>query len=106
MWQVVPGPDHFKHFKEPVPTPAVLLPEQLLLNAIQCERGTQHKARLVELLLQHKGDGQGLDLEQVNERGETALHAAVRLGDAQVRSALGDVQVRSALGDAQVRSAI
>jgi hypothetical protein len=44
----------------------------------------QDRARLVRLLLLH-GMPQGLDLEEVNERGETALHAAVRACDAEVR---------------------
>jgi hypothetical protein len=82
---VVPGPGHYKQFKEPIATPAVLLPEQLLLNAIQGQRGIQDRARLVRLLLQN---GAGQDLEEVNERGETALHAAVRVADAEVRFGL------------------
>jgi hypothetical protein len=81
--QVVPGPDHYKIFTEPIATPAVLMPEQLLLNAIQSQRGNDHRARLVELLLQR---GAGSILEELNELGETALHAAVRGADAQVRT--------------------
>jgi hypothetical protein len=55
--------------------------------AIQGQRGMQDRARLVRLLLQH-GVPQELDLEEVNERGETALHAAVRAAESQVRLGL------------------
>jgi hypothetical protein len=60
-------------------------PDRLLLNAIECS-GRQDDVRLMELLLQ-RGLGQGLRLELVNERGETALHAAVRNGNAKVSTA-------------------
>ncbi|KAF6261828.1 ankyrin repeat-containing domain protein [Scenedesmus sp. NREL 46B-D3] len=67
-----------------------LAPEQLLLNAVSAPAAAApHKARLVELLLQH-GLEQGLGLEEVNERGETALHAAVAVGDAEVVKLLVD----------------
>jgi hypothetical protein len=63
-------------------TPALLVPQLLLLNAIECS-GMPKDVRLVELLLQC-GLSRGLGLEHVNKHGETALHAAVRKGNVKV----------------------
>lgn len=61
------------------PAPARMQPQRLLLNAVNyCE--LPHDKRLVELLLQ-----KGVPVEEVNEDGETALLAAVRLNKVEVR---------------------
>jgi ankyrin repeat protein len=84
--QVVPGPERHCSQKQspPTATPAApwAAPDHLLLNAVECN-GRQDAVQLVELLLQ-RGLNQGLNLEQVNQRGETALLAAVRNGNVKV----------------------
>jgi hypothetical protein len=61
-------------------------PQMLLVNAAAC-RNPPYNARLVELVLKEWQDA-GMSLEELNYKGETALHAAVAVGDAKVRQKL------------------
>lgn len=87
--QVVPGPDHHMLVLDyDIITPPNLQPKMLLLNAVDCS-GLTDDVRLLQLLLQHgvreqQIERHRLDLEVSNDRGETALLAAVRKGRAEV----------------------
>jgi hypothetical protein len=84
--QMVPSVDHYKHFsKSGYPTKEPMHP-LLLLKAVECS-GLPYNVQLVERLLQHPLI-KGLQLGAINERGETALLAAVRAGDAKVGGVL------------------
>ncbi|WIA19922.1 hypothetical protein OEZ85_005812 [Tetradesmus obliquus] len=93
--EVVPGPDHHMFVLDnDIITPPNLQPKMLLLNAVDCS-GLTDDVRLLQLLLQHgvreqQIERHRLDLEVSNDRGETALLAAVRKGRAEMVQLLVD----------------
>ncbi|WIA40215.1 hypothetical protein OEZ86_013600 [Tetradesmus obliquus] len=93
--EVVPGPDHHMLVLDnDIITPPNLQPKMLLLNAVDCS-GLTDDVRLLQLLLQHgvreqQIERHRLDLEVYNDRGETALLAAVRKGRAKMVQLLVD----------------